>query len=120
MLKILIRIAVNAAAIWVADYFVDGIFLDLDNIFAILVVGAVFGLINAFLKPILTILSLPAILLSFGLFTIIINTVLLWLTAYFTAALEIETFGAALIGSIIVSITSIVLTVVTDSIFGDE
>ena len=112
MVGILIKIGVNALAIWIAAYFVDGMDFNTASIVGVIVVGAIFGLINAVLKPIVTILALPAVLLTLGLLTFVINALMLWLTASVTSALTIEGFGAALLGSIIVSIASFVLSMV--------
>lgn len=109
---ILIKIAVNAAAIWVAAYFVDGMDFNTDSIIGVIIVAALFGVINAIIKPIVSILALPGIILTLGLLTFVINAFMLWFTAFLTTALSIDGFVAALLGSVVVSIVSFVLSMV--------
>ena len=79
-------------------------------------VAAVFGIVNAFLKPILKILGLPFILLTLGLFALVINAALFLLTARLTQALTIDGFGAAFWGSLVVSLVSFLLGLFLDGI----
>ena len=78
-MRFVIRVLINAAALWVADQLLEGIELT-GSIWAILLVALVFGLINAVLKPILKLLSLPVLILTLGLFALVINAALLLLT----------------------------------------
>jgi putative membrane protein len=100
-----IRLFVNALALSAAAYLVGGIALEGD-FWAVLLVAFVFGLMNAILKPILLLLSLPLLFLTLGLFTLVINAALLLLTARITDALTVEGFGAAFFGALVVSIVS--------------
>ena len=70
----------------------------------------VFGLVNTFIKPVLKVLSFPMIILSLGLFTLVINAAMLALTAAITDALSVRDFWSALLGAIIISIVSAVLS----------
>jgi putative membrane protein len=111
----IIKVLVNAAALWVAARFVPGIDLTAD-IWQILLIALVFGLINTFLKPILKILSLPVIILTLGLFAIIVNVILLAITAGLMDGLTIDGFLPALLGSIVISIVSAILSsIIPDS-----
>jgi putative membrane protein len=107
----IIKILVNAAALWVAARFVPGIDLTAD-IWQILLIALVFGIINTFLKPILKILSLPVIILTLGLFAIIVNVILLAITAGLMDGLTIDGFLPALLGSIVISIVSAILSAI--------
>ena len=109
MPKFFIRLAVNACALWVAANLVDGIYLS-DSFGGILVVALVFGLINALIKPIVKFFSFPFILLTLGLFTIVINALMLLLTDALTSNLIVAGFWPALVGSIVISLVSIVLS----------
>ena len=100
-----LRIAVNAVALWAAASLVDGIELS-SGIGPVLIVAIVFGIVNALLKPIAFVLSLPAILLTLGLFILVVNAAMLGLTAALTDSLDIEDFSAAVLGAIIISIVS--------------
>lgn len=104
-MKLLIRLIINAIALYAAAQLVNGIELT-DQISGILIVALIFGVINAILGPILKILSFPFILVTLGLFTLVINGLLLWLTDYFTSYLSVSGFWAAFWGALVVSIVS--------------
>ena len=112
-MSFLIRIVVNAVALYAASYFVEGVSLEGDTI-SILIVALVFGLINAVIKPIVKIFSFPFILLSLGLFTLVINALMLMLTDAVSSSLNISGFGAAFFGAIVISIVSWLLSGFTD------
>jgi putative membrane protein len=111
-MKILIRFVINAVALWVAATFIPGPpgieFAD-DSLTTLAIVAAVFGLVNAFIKPIVRLLSLPARILTLGLFGLIINTAMLALTALILEQLTIDGFGSAFIGALVISVVSMVL-----------
>ncbi|MEM7117320.1 MAG: phage holin family protein [Chloroflexota bacterium] len=115
MSRFIIRLLINAAAIWVAAQLLDGISLSSEPL-SILIVVLIFGLVNAILKPIFTILSIPFIIITIGLFTLVINAILLLIVAAVTNGLAVESFWWAVGGSIIISIVSTVLS----SFLGDE
>lgn len=111
-MKILIRLAINAVALWVAATFIPGPpgieFAD-DSLVTLLIVAVVFGLVNAFIKPIVRLLSLPARIVTLGLFGLLINTAMLALTALILEQLTIDGFLSAFIGAIVISVVSLVL-----------
>ncbi len=107
-MRLIIRLLINAAALWLAAQLVDGIDLD-GSIGGILLVALVFGLVNAVLRPILKVLSLPVMVVTLGLFALVINALLLWLTGTIMDQLDVSGFVPALIGSIIISLVSAVL-----------
>lgn len=108
-MKLIIRLIINAIALWAAAQLVNGIELT-DQIGGILIVALIFGVINAILGPILKILSFPFILVTLGLFTLVINGLLLWLTSAFTSYLSLSGFWAAFWGAVVVSIVSWLLS----------
>ncbi len=110
-MKLIIRLIINAVALWAAAQLVSGIQLT-GEIGGILIVALIFGLINAILGPILKILSLPFILVTLGFFTLVINGFLLWLTASLSSNLSVEGFGAAFWGALVISIVSWVLSAI--------
>ena len=123
MVNLAIKIAVNAAALWVAAFLVDGITLAEDSsTFAsrfttVLLVAVLFGVINAVVKPIAKFLSFPAIVLTLGLFTFIVNAFMLQLTEWISEPLGLsfairDFFWDAVIGALIVTIVSMVLNFV--------
>jgi len=107
--RFVIRILINAAALWVADQLVDGIELS-GSIWAILLVALVFGVVNAVLKPVLKLLSLPVLILTLGLFAFVINAALLGLTAALMDNLTVDGFWSAVLGGLIIAVVSAVLS----------
>jgi putative membrane protein len=109
-MRLILKLLINAAALWVAGYLVSGIDLDGD-FWTILLVALIFGLINTVIKPVLKVLSLPVIILSLGLFALVINAAMLGLTAAITDALSVADFWSAVLGAIVISVVSAVLNV---------
>lgn len=97
----LIRILLSAFGIWVADLLVDGI--HLENFGYALLAAIVIGLINSLLKPILLLISIPFILLTLGLFLVVINAVLLLLAGDIVPGFAVDDFWSAVWGSLIMS-----------------
>lgn len=111
MRNLIIRLFVNAVALWIAARLVGGI--DLTEAFwPLLLVAAIFGLVNALLKPLVLLFSLPFVILTLGLFTLVINALMLWLTSAFTDALHVAGFLPALLGGILISVVSFVFSMV--------
>lgn len=119
----LLRVLVNGVALWVAAYLVDGIHLaerDTGTGSTLLTVGLValvFGLVNAIVRPIALVLSLPLLVVTLGLFTFIVNALMLVLTAWLadvvTLDFRIDTFfWDAVLGALIITVISWLLSVV--------
>ncbi len=121
--RVLLRWLISAVGIFVAIQLVPGIEAPRE-ISAILVVAAVFGLVNAVIRPVLRFLTCPLILLTLGLFTFVINAAILALTAWVSAWIS-TTFGLnaeltiadpfwwnAFIGALVISMVSLVLSLV--------
>lgn len=110
-----VRVLTNGVALWVAALIVPGVGLGGDDLgeqaLTVLLVALVFGLVNAVLGPILRIVTFPLFVLTLGLFTFVVNALLLWLTSWLTGELGLEFvvdgFVAALLGSLVVSIVSV-------------
>jgi putative membrane protein len=115
MTKFILRWTINAIALFLAVYFVPGVNLE-GNWTSILWLALIFGLINAFLRPLLKLLTCPLIFLTLGLFTLLINTFLFWLTGQvgqaFGIGFTIENFWAALLGGLVVTAVSVVLSLI--------
>lgn len=119
MTKFIFRWAINAVALYVAVLIVPGI--DLRGAWTdIIWLALIFGLLNALVRPLLKFLTCPLIILTLGLFTIIINTLMLLLTSQigqsFGFGLIVDGFWTAVLGSLVISVVSIVMSV----IFRDE
>jgi len=111
--KLLLRIVINAAALWVATRLVHGIDIGGD-VTGLVVVAIVFGIVNAFVRPIVAILTFPITLVTLGLFTLVINALMLMLTDRLSDTLNIggatsDQFITALVAGIVISIVSTVL-----------
>ena len=116
----LVRVLINGVAIWFATLILPGLSIvggdsNWETLGIILLIALVFGLVNAIVKPIVAFISIPLYILTLGLFTIIVNALMLMLTAWITEAtdwgLRIDNFGVACWGAIIISVVSLVLSV---------
>jgi putative membrane protein len=109
----LARLLVNAIALWVATLLVPGVTYD-GGLLPFLGVALMFGLINATLRPLLKILTFPIIILTLGIFALVVNGLMLWLTSSVSAALglgfHVSGFWAAFFGALVVSIVSTILS----------
>ncbi|KAA3609809.1 MAG: phage holin family protein [Calditrichaeota bacterium] len=107
MRNIILRIFINTAALWVVDKLFQDIWFQDTG--ALILTAIVFGLLNTFIKPILVIFTLPINLLSLGLFTIVINALILKLADYWIDDFVVDGFGTAIFASLFISIISIIL-----------
>jgi putative membrane protein len=111
----LLRLLINAAALWVAIQLVDGI-THLGSWWSLMFVALVFGVLNASVRPLLKLLSLPIIILTLGVFILVINALMLMLTGAVSGELDlgfvVPDFLAALLGAIVVAVVGLILSVV--------
>lgn len=113
MRSLVLHWLLNAAALWVAAWLLPG--LDFQGtIVQLFLVAAVFGLVNSLVRPILTVLTCPLIVVTLGLFTLVINGWMLWLTGALSArwglGFAVSGFWAAFFGGLVVGIVSVVLS----------
>lgn len=108
MRNFILRLFVNALALSAAAYLVSGIQLT-GGFWDVILVALVFGLVNALLKPLVWILSLPFLVLTLGLFTFVVNGLMLLVTARLTEHLAVSGLWAAMLGSIVISFVSMLL-----------
>ena len=128
--KFIVRVVVNALALWVASWILPGLAIEasaaadvagnesLGTVLAYLFIGLIFGLVNAIVRPIISFLSLPVTILTLGLFTIVINALMLVLTAWLSSFTPVEFvvdsfFWTAILGSLIISLVSLVVGTLT-------
>jgi putative membrane protein len=125
MRSYLIRLGVNAAALWVAAAAVHGVSIDKgpghgngtfgDRVLVVIVVAAIFGVVNTIVKPIVKLFSLPLFILTLGLIIFVINALMLMLTSGICSSLNVpfhvEGFGAALVGGLVISFVSFLINV---------
>ncbi|MFD8598984.1 phage holin family protein [Kitasatospora sp. NPDC059646] len=114
MKNFVIKTLINAVAIWIAAWIVNGITLSGDDwqhkTITVLAVALVFGVVNFAIKPLVKLFSLPLFVLTLGLITFVINALMLWLTSWASDKLNldfhVEGFWSALLGSLIISVVS--------------
>ncbi len=120
-MRIIVRIVVNAIALAVAAWLVEGITVGVggdrvQQILVLLGVAVIFGVVNALIRPIVQLFTFPLFLLTLGLFTFVVNALMLLLTSWISGELDlpfrVDGFVAALIGAVIVSVVSFLLDVV--------
>src|SRR5438445_13415035 len=112
----LVRLLVNAAALWVATQVVPGVSFD-GGPLPMLGVALVFGVLNASLRPLAKILTFPLIIFTLGIFALVINGLMLWLTSALSSTLglgfHVSGFWAAFWGALVVSVVSTILSLLT-------
>jgi putative membrane protein len=117
-MQIIWRLLINAAALWAATRLVSGISFDGDWRL-LLVVALVFGVLNVAVRPILILLTLPLFVVTLGLFTFVLNAVMLWLTSVVSDALglgfHVTGFWAAFLGALVVTVVSFMLSLFVSS-----
>ena len=113
-MRFLVRIVVNALALAVATWLLDGITLtgtsDTERALSLVLVAAVFGVVNAVVRPVVKLLSLPFIILTLGLLLLVINGLMLLLTGWLSEQLglgfEVDGFGTAVLGALVVAVVT--------------
>lgn len=114
----LIKIAVNAAAIWVATLIVPGVSVTASGpgrtVLSLAVIGALFGIVNTLIKPVVAVLALPAYILTLGLIAFVVNALMLKLTSWLSGAIGIsfdsgDFFWSTILAAVVVSLASMVL-----------
>ncbi len=114
MKKFLTSWLINTLAVLVAVYIVPGLHFKNDNLWTPFVTALVLGILNAFIRPILMFFALPILIVTLGLFTLVINALVLKLVGLLLGQyFVVDGFGSALLGAIIISIVSMFLNSVT-------
>ncbi|MFI6868056.1 phage holin family protein [Nocardia sp. NPDC050406] len=122
-MTLLLRLLINGVAIWLAAAWVSGIEIKspedttASKLLVVAVIAVIFTIVNALVKPVVKLLSLPLVVLTLGLFLLVVNALMLWLTSAITNAigedfqLNVDGFWAAVIGAIIISLVNWILGV---------
>ena len=108
MRGILIRWLILTVAIITASYLLDGI--SVSGFFSAFFTAAILGILNAFFRPILFIITLPINIMTLGLFTFVINAMMLMMASGVISGFEVSGFWSAVLGSLLISIVSWILT----------
>ena len=105
---------INTLAVLVAVYMIPGIRFKDDILWTPFVTSLVLGILNAFIRPILMVLALPLLISTLGLFTLVINALLLYFVSFLLGRyFDVDSFGSAFLGALVISIVSLVLNVLT-------
>ncbi len=107
-MRIIVRWCINALALLAVAYFYSGV--QVDGIFAALIAALVLGLVNAIIRPVIILLTLPVTVLTLGLFIFVINAFLFWFVAEVVKGFAVSGFMAALIGSLMYSMITLVVS----------
>jgi putative membrane protein len=104
MLKLILRVLIGAVGLWLAAQLVSGI--HYDTLTTLVIAAVVLGIVNALVRPVVFLLTLPLTILTLGLFLLVINAAMLGLTALLLRGLTVDGLIPALFGSIVISIVS--------------
>ncbi len=104
MIKLINKTLIGALALLLAAYIVPGV--EIDSLYIAIVAAVVLGILNAIVRPVLILLTLPVTLLTLGLFTFVINAALFWFVSSFVEGFEVSGFLAAFLGSLLVSVVT--------------
>lgn len=133
MKRIVLQVLVNAVALWIAGWILPGMAVTatgtsgletsnatLNTVLAFIFIGLVFGVVNALVKPVVKVLALPVTILTLGLFTIIINAAMLWLTSWLSSYTPVHFtidhfFWTAILAAVIISVVSMLMSGLTRS-----
>lgn len=118
-MRVVLRVLINAVAIWLATELLDG--LDVvggggttGTVLVLLGVGLVFGLVNAVVRPVVRAIAFPLYVVTLGLFTLVVNALMLMLTAWLTEqtdyGIRVDGFGTAVVAALLISVVSVVLS----------
>ncbi len=111
-MKLILRVVINALALGAADFLLEGI--RAGSVTSLVLTALVFGVLNALVRPLLKLLSCPLLVLTLGLFTFILNAVMILLTAklgqLFGIDFHVDGFWTAFLGALVVSVVSVVLS----------
>jgi putative membrane protein len=111
MQRFALRLLATAAAVLLASYFLPNL-IRVDpssRVEAVIIFALILGVLNAFLRPVLLLLTLPLSLLTLGLFTLVINAIVFWLASLIQGSgVQVADFGAAFLGALVVSVVSFV------------
>lgn len=117
ILGLIVRFVINVAALWLAQALVTG--FDIEGAPALLFGALIFGVVNAFIKPIVSFISCPLTCLTLGFFLLIINGFMLviteWLAGWFDLDFIVDGFWAAFLGALVIAVTSAILSTWADS-----
>ncbi|MCA9325093.1 phage holin family protein [Candidatus Saccharibacteria bacterium] len=114
--RFLIRWFVSSLGLWIAAGFLRSSINYGDSVWAIVIAGLVLALINMVIKPVLVIFSLPAIVITLGLFMVVINGLTVYLASILYSPLEISSFWAAIVAGMIIGLVNYLVTAILEDV----
>ncbi len=114
MYRFMLRWFINALGLWIAAGLIGNVSYD-NRLGVVIIAGAVLAFLNAILKPILVVLSVPAILLTMGLFMLVINGLTVYIASKLYTPLHITNFGAAVLTGIIIGLVNYLVTAILET-----
>ena len=108
MLGFFLHLVVTSLLVLLVAKMVNGI--EVENWGSALMVALVLGLVNAFVRPLMVFLTLPITILSFGLFLLVINALMLWLAASIVPGIKVKGFGPAFLGALLLSVFNVIVS----------
>jgi len=104
----IIRLLINALALWLIAKYVPGFYMA-GGVWTPIIAALIFGIVNALVRPIVLLLTLPISILTLGLFVIIVNALMFWLVTWITPNFKVSGFVPALIGALIMMVVSLIV-----------
>lgn len=106
-MALLARLLINTLALIITTWIVPG--FEINGVWTAVLAAIVLGVVNTFIRPLMLLITLPFNIITLGLFTFVINALMLWMTAYFVRGVHINDWLSAILGAIVLSVTSTVL-----------
>lgn len=107
-MQLLLALVINAVALLATAYIVPG--FKVDSFTSALLAGIVLGVVNTFIKPVLSFITLPLTIITLGLFAFVVNALVLFIVAYIVPGLRIDGWLPAILGAIVLSVVSTILS----------
>lgn len=117
--QFLARVALNSVGLFIASLFLKGVTYQ-DEWYVLVVAALVLSVINALIKPLVVILALPALVLTLGIFSIVINGFMVYLAHLVYPPFQISSFGTAILAGLVVGLVNYILTRLFDSLSPEE
>ena len=117
-MKLILKWLLSAAALLAVAYLYSGVVVT--SFTGALIAAAVLGALNAVLRPILVVLTLPVTLVTLGLFLFVVNALMFWAAASLVSGLSVAGFGAALLGSLIYSVLQLAIDALLERLFPNQ
>lgn len=107
-MQIIVALVLNAAALLVTDYIVPG--FDVSDFTTALLAAIVLGVVNTFIRPVLTFITAPLTIVTLGLFAFVINASMLYIVSYFVPGVQIAGFVPAILAAVVLSVVATALS----------